>query len=400
MMTGAGGKSRRSCRYDTAVRAFRPVHVISGLGMTGRVTFILVAGLLCGLTAACSSFKSDTQPDGGSGGPGDSGSMMIDATEAAADGSMHDAPTTIDVAQAESGNPSDGASTQDAPGASDGGSIEVVVDNLNQATLVRVDANNVYFGDEGTTVGVVYQCPKTGCTTPVVLGPGYATGMGVDATNVYWNDFSGGTVVSCAIGGCANQPTVIAPNQPQAEGVAFDGTNLFWATMGNIVTCTAPSCATRTTIATGQASTITLLAAQTGVGYWVSGGSVEACAAAGCANSPSKISAATGSSIVVNGSFAYFTNGNAVQSCPVGGGCATPHTIGSSNDTYGLGTDGVDVYWLDDLDQAVYRCPVTGCTGSAQPFAQGQLSQPGANVALDGEYAYWTTAPQLLRKHK
>jgi hypothetical protein len=43
---------------------------------------------------------------------------------------------------------------------------------------------------------------------------------------------------------------------------------------------------------------------------------------------------------------------------------------------------------------------VTGCTGSAERFAEGQLSQPGANVALDGEYAYWTVPSQVLRRHK
>lgn len=373
-----------------------------------RVT-ILGVGLLCALAAACSSFKDDGHPDAAATGDSgidsgtDSGSPAGDSSapgiDSGRDAAAHDASTS-DAAQGDAGNTGSDGSVSDAPATSDDGGIEVLVDNLNQATLVRVDANNVYFGDEGTTVGVVSQCPKSGCTTPIVLGPGFATGMGVDANNVYWNDFSGGTVVSCTIGGCANQPTVIAPNQPEAEGVAFDGTNLFWATSGNIVTCTAPACATRTPIATGQASTITLLAAQTGVGYWVSGGSVEGCAAAGCSDAPSKIGTATGSSIVVYGASAYFIDGNAVVSCPIGGSCTTPHTIGSSDDPYGLGTDGVDVYWLDDLDEVVYRCPVTGCTGSVEPFAQGQLSQPGANVALDGEYAYWTVPSQVLRKHK
>ena len=29
-----------------------------------------------------------------------------------------------------------------------------------------------------------------------------------------------------------------------------------------------------------------------------------------------------------------------------------------------------------------------------------QASSPGANVALDSEYAYWTATTQVLRKHR
>ena len=43
---------------------------------------------------------------------------------------------------------------------------------------------------------------------------------------------------------------------------------------------------------------------------------------------------------------------------------------------------------------------MTGCIGGSERFAEGQLSQPGANVALDGEYAYWTVPEAVVRKHK
>ena len=61
---------------------------------------------------------------------------------------------------------SDGGGAPEASGDDAPATIETVVSGMNQATLVRVDANNVYFGDEGTTTGNVYQCPKTGCATP------------------------------------------------------------------------------------------------------------------------------------------------------------------------------------------------------------------------------------------
>jgi hypothetical protein len=358
--------------------------------------------------AACASFKSvdtadaghgsadDGGDDGGSGsGSGGGAEASDDGPLATNDGGGHDAtahdgsPTADTGGQDTAAPPCDGSSCP----------IETVVSGLHQATLVRVDASNVYFGDEGTVTGNVYQCPKAGCATPVVLGPGFATGLGVDGVNVYWNDFSGGQVVSCAIGGCQNAPTTIAPTQLQAEGVTFDGTNLFWATGGSIVTCVPPACSTRTPIVTGLTGVVVQVASETGVAYWVSGGSLESCAATGCGGTPAKPSSASGQTVFVKNGVAYFTSGNAVVSCPVTG-CTTPHTIGASDDPYGIGTDGVDVYWLDDLDEVVFRCPVSGCNAGPEHFAEGQLSQPGANVALDGEYAYWTVPEQVLRKHK
>ena len=67
---------------------------------------------------------------------------------------------------------------------------------------------------------------------------------------------AGGEIVRCAIGGCANAPTVIAPTEPHAEGLAFDGTNLYWASMGSVLTCLSPACSSPSTLAMGQSQTI------------------------------------------------------------------------------------------------------------------------------------------------
>ncbi len=368
--------------------------------------------------AACSSFKgsTDAEADGGgadgvapvpagdgggtSNGDGSTPSGSSDSGQPTASfDSGNDGHASASDAGGDDATPPMGSDGGSSSGDSGPGAIEVLVDNLAQATLITVDANNIYFGVEGSTTGTVYQCPKSGCATPTVLGPGFATGLGVDGSRVYWNDFAVGSIVSCAIGGCANEPTVLAPSQTEPEGLTFDGTNLYWATSGSIMTCVAPSCAQRTTLATGQPTNIVQMASETNVAFWIGTSNVESCPAAGCSASPATVGPASGSSIVVKDGFAYFTSGNAIVSCPVGG-CTAPHTIGASDDPYGLGTDGTNVYWLDDIDEVVYRCPVTGCSGGATRFAEQQLTQPGGNVALDGEYAYWTLPDQVLRKPK
>jgi hypothetical protein len=238
-----------------------------------------------------------------------------------------------------------------------------------------------------------------------VLGPGYATGIGVDANNVYWNDFSAGVIVSCKIGGCENSPTVIAPDQPTAEGVTFDGKNLYWATKGNIVTCVPPGCSPSSTLVTGQSTTITTLTSETGMAYWISSGTLYGSAASGGAGAPRTVtSGILGGSVAVKDGFAYYTNSNSVVSCPVTSSCTSPRTVGSSFQPMGVGSDGADVYWLDGEIANVYRCPVTGCVGGAEVFANQTDIDPsgevGGNVALDGEYAYWVDATTLYRKHK
>jgi hypothetical protein len=369
-----------------------------------RRTLVLLALLaLVPHGVACSSFKNvDTAADAGAGDATPLDGGLVDASAA-------DSPPG-DGAPARDGNVADVASA-DAP-SSEGGSacsgdggcpVEVLVDNLNQASLILVDSTSIYFADPGAPGSAVYQCPKTGCATPITLGPGYATGMGVDSANVYWNDFSAGSVVACTLGGCGGQPKVLASSQSSLEGVTFDGTNLSWSTLGNIVTCKPPACSPVVTLATGQGAGIPPLASDTGTVYWSStggGGSVESCGAAGCGGMPHQVATGLATSVYVKNGFVFFTLGNSVVSCPVTGCGASPFTIGSSLQPFAVISDGAFVYWLDDIDFNVYRCPVTGCGSSPSIFATMQMTAPGADIALDADYAYWTASSQVLRKHK
>jgi len=59
-----------------------------------------------------------------------------------------------------------------------------------------------------------------------------------------------------------------------------------------------------------------------------------------------------------------------------------------------LVTDGVNLYWSDDTDVAIYRAPVTGGT----PFALAKsLSSVAVGLAVDNTYIYVATTTQILR---
>jgi hypothetical protein len=91
-------------------------------------------------------------------------------------------------------------------------------------TGIAVDANNVYWTQTAPTGGA-YQCAKAACATTLVTlaaGRNGAEGIASDGTDVYWADSVG--VVKCAIGGCGGVPTVVAASAGPA--VAVDATHL------------------------------------------------------------------------------------------------------------------------------------------------------------------------------
>jgi len=363
--------------------------IILSVSRAPLVTLLLA---FAGIGTACTSFKdNNTAPtDGGA----DSGSVS-DTSSVGDTSSISDTRPEGDDA-----SPECDASTC---------GIETLFSTLFQGGTLTVDDTNVYVEDQGTTTGEVYQCPKTGCANPIALGPGYATGIATDAKYVYWNDFSGGTIQRCTIGGCQNAPTVVAPNQPHAEGLSFDGANLYWAATGSILTCASPACTSPSLLASGQSTLIVGTSAETSTVYWISSGSILDCAATGCGGHPVTVTSSVtaspnGNGVVIKDGFAYYTSGNAVVSCPVTSTCAFPQTIGTSSAPFGLASDGSNVYWLDVNIAKVYVCPVTGCVGGAEVFADQTSFDPageiGANVALDGEYAYWADPVAVYRKHK
>jgi hypothetical protein len=92
---------------------------------------------------------------------------------------------------------------------------------------IAVDATSVYWTN-GDTVGKV----SLGGGTLITLASGQsAAGIAVDATGVYWTN-SGGTVMSCAIGGCGGAPTQLASGESSPYGIAVDAAWVYWTDVG------------------------------------------------------------------------------------------------------------------------------------------------------------------------
>jgi hypothetical protein len=347
---------------------------------------------------ACSELRvADEAADAGTG------SEEPDADEADADdGAPDGAARAKDGGGKDASTPKDSGAKDSAPPppTCDGPCPpEELATGLKQATALAVDANNIYFAVEGSPAnGAVYQCPKTGCVgAPILLGGGYATGIVVAGGAVYWGDFFSGKVVSCAVGGCSNAPSAVVSNQPSIKGVFTDGVDLFWSTNGAIRRCPQATCSDATVagIVTGQ-GLIVSIAAEQGKVLWASSGSIQSCAVGPC---PSPIALGPGAADVsIHAGVAYWvTSSKTVVRCPLGGCNGKPLTVGSSQAPRVPVSDGTSVYWRDELFDQIYRCPAIGCTPGLEILAYGQRMQSGGQIALDGQYVYWTNTSGVYR---
>jgi hypothetical protein len=100
-----------------------------------------------------------------------------------------------------------------------GGSPVVVIESMIVAADIAIDDDHVFW--TGSETG---QADKDG-SNKLVLGPAGA-GIVTDGVNVYWT--GGQFIYKCAVGGCDEQPTVLASAQA-AQAIAMDDDHVYWS---------------------------------------------------------------------------------------------------------------------------------------------------------------------------
>jgi hypothetical protein len=146
--------------------------------------------------------------------------------------------------------------TSDAGGGTDAGSVQVLTTASSGEALTLPIAMFVTSGYVVVvTESSVWRCPTTGCAKPEVIVPSFA-GLTLDATLVgselyFTTNENNGTIRAVGIDGKNARVYKLAPG---AEGIASDGTNVFWATRpepnpGQLVRCpVGTTCATPTAV--------------------------------------------------------------------------------------------------------------------------------------------------------
>jgi hypothetical protein len=261
----------------------------------------------------------------------------------------------------------------------------------------------------------------------------FPEGIAVNATNVYWANASGGSVMSVHLNG--GTPVTVATGQPQPKQVELDSTNVYWS---NGALVAAPATIMKLPL-TGSGSPSTVVTAQDlggfaidslnvywtddGAGtvmqkplaggnaitlssgqplvfaiavdaqnvYWIDyGGGKLMKAPIGGGTAPVPIGSVPNSGVfsfhglAVNSGAAYLTAGFTLSKISTAQASTT--TLSSTVGGTDLATDGTSLYWVNAA--TVMKMPVNG--GTPVPiYSNGTES---FDLTVDANYVYWTDA--------
>jgi hypothetical protein len=278
--------------------------------------------------------------------------------------------------------------------ASDASSYTVLACDPLGPTAVAIDPANVYWIDGVNVAG----CSKTGCggAPHMYYGSGgalTAIGSAPAGSFLYWADAVGGSVAFCALPACA-APTTMGPFMgPQR--IAFDSATAFWTVpqasaiyeCGIGYDCTSPvSFAT-----SGGPFALALGGANL---YYTVGGDLAYCVLTSCPLggffnqfpvAPDDVAAdPSGLPVCVTLPSAAPMTGEVDCIFALNTSASPQKIIGGLADPRYIGLDSSYVYWVDDVTDALYRCP----TGT--PCASPQLL--ATFPAQPGTFAVDTTA--------
>jgi hypothetical protein len=353
-------------------------------------TLVACNGLLGNRDATPEDGDAGAVPDASTDGSlGDSSSPPGDATnptrDAAADGSPD-------------------ASTGDAPAQEAGVDASCFVataytvlacDPLGPSS-VAVDSANVYWVDGSNVEG----CPKAGCggSPRVYYGGGGAittVAWAPSANLLYWADAAGSSVSFCALPACLAAKTIGSIVGPQR--IAFDATTAYWTLQGGgIDTCAIGTVCAPPMPLVSSGGPFALALGGSNL-YYTSGSVLAYCALSSCplggyfnqfvvgpddvAADPSGLPVC----VTVPSSTTPMT-GEVDCIFSLGTTAAPQRIVGGLPDPRFVALDTTYVYWIDDVADALYRCPIRSPCGSPQLLASFP-AQPGT-FAVDTSAIY------------
>lgn len=332
---------------------------------------------------------------------------------------------------ADAGTPLDPSGTSEVPPPT---TPIVIASHQHTPQALAADDRNVYWVNLGMATGggkapgpyvggSIMRCAANGCDdmpealvtdrsrSPAFILPGT---LASDGQYLYWSDSE---IVRCAIDGCSQSLTVIPPAaDTTARSLLVTGGRIDWTQTEDMVFgCPVTGCGAQPTIISsgGQDVVFANGIATDGTNlYWSAQGPdmLLMCPLEGCNDAPvALLGVALGSQVnlvydlAVDANNIYLADSlplkmGKIWSCPKSD-CSAGITVLASglDQPTSIATDGTNVYWneigTDDGLQReglglVRKCAVTGCDNQPTTIADG-LGFPG-DLVLHGERLYWS----------
>jgi hypothetical protein len=275
---------------------------------------------------------------------------------------------------------------------------------------VAMDDAAIYFFDAQD----IAVCAKTGCPQPTRLTSdgNQRTALAVDATSVYATDYALGTVRSCAKGGCNQKGTVLGPvNEPQPQGVAADGSRVFFTTItdvfhgvGKLVSCPKTGCGAAPSDVVTNLGFPRNLSVVGGKLLWQSSQGIWTCTLPGCTDAATIVAGGMGY-MATDGATVYLTGygGESIlSSCALAGCNGTPTILGTlSAPIAAMAADDANLYFVEVQaigyawpTSRIRWCKKTACAGASTLV---DLDRWVGTIAPDGAYLYWVDDGGLMR---
>ena len=253
-----------------------------------------------------------------------------------------------------------------------------------------------------------------GGPVPLASGQTNPSALATDGTNVYWTDYSAGSVMKVAVSGTGT-PVLLASDQFYANAIAVDGTNVYWTTYsygspdggvgspipgtGSVMEVAKSGGVSPVTLASGQYAPTSIAVYGTNV-YWNgystdTGASLSKAAISGGSPAPLAVALGNVGPIVVDAAGIYWIAGmgptGGVQRLALSGGAAVTLVPVSTGLNAAIGIDSTNVYWVDPDFGKVMKAALTGDS----PPVTLALGQGGGGMqhllAVDATSVYWNT---------
>lgn len=282
------------------------------------------------------------------------------------------------------------------------------------------DAGDAGCGDAATLASDEHNCGRCGhdclggaCVAgqcqalQLASGEGEIDGLAIAPTHIYWTSYHRQHVVRCALPTCAGGAEVIAQTAGPATGIGVNASHVFWSdwgaggATGTIAKCVPGNCeATRTVMVTGLTRPNGLSLTNTDVFWDSSYAGVLGRCSLGCAGAAGTTVAgsqySTNHSFIAAGSLYWMISSSAssgaIRYCPLTG-CnpdSPPSLVEGIGQPVGLTANSTHVYWNSRLTQQILSCDLPACAGGPQEVVSGQGLV--AYMAADDERLYWSTA--------